>query len=60
MPVWPGAHALVVQISGIRTRSKQYTVATHPGHVCVVTLEYSRFWGNFTSSPGMMQLPAGT
>lgn len=58
VPVAPGMHSLVATINnGVIPRSKQYSLMAHPAHVCVATLDYSRFWGNFTSGLALRQHP---
>lgn len=57
VPMMEGQHFVDAVISGPVDRSKRYTVLVRPGCVTEIQLEYSRMWGNFTSSPKIQYLP---
>ncbi len=50
--VAPGFHAITTRIeAGLFARERVYTVEVPAGRPVTVTLDYSRFWGNFTKTP---------
>jgi hypothetical protein len=59
-PVYPGPCAIAVRLdAGFVTRNRQYAVEARAGHAVEVWLDYSRFWGNFTSQPRVQLVPLG-
>ncbi len=50
--VAPGVHTITTRLDlGIVARERIYTVEVPSGRAVIVTLDYSRFWGNFTKTP---------
>lgn len=57
VPMMEGTYAVDAVISGPVDRTRRYNVVVRPGCVTEVLLDYSRMWGNFTSSPKIAYLP---
>jgi hypothetical protein len=56
-PVTPGPYLIVTRINALVSREKRYTVIAHEAHAVEIWLEYSRFWGNLTGTPRIVQVP---
>ena len=55
-PVAPGAHVIATHIDmGGIARSRTYAITIIPGRGYSLSLEYSRFWGNFASKPKLLE-----
>jgi hypothetical protein len=56
VPVAPGPHDVetVIATGGI-TRRRHYTITMVPGRGATLSLDYSRFWGNFASKPKIIE-----
>ncbi len=54
--VAPGAHELTTSIGtgGVLARRRSYSITVGDGDEVTAVLEYSRFWGNFTSKLGVV------
>jgi hypothetical protein len=57
VPMMEGQHFVGTVILGPVDRRRRYPVLVRPGCVTELLLEYSRIWGNFTSSPKIQYLP---
>lgn len=54
----PGRHVLSARLTnGPIARTREYEVEVHAGHATVLTLGYSRFWGNLVKRPSVTTLP---